>query len=366
MSKAVIVSPKFDINKDCSVFNNELNQSLDFGDAKWKVTFGEILYHPSGWFNVRVNHNTFDIEINNYLEPATILYKIHFTSWEYANNIGLPPIHRIQHTSVLKAETHLGYFYSPGNKDQYELKNPKPKLRIYRFREMTREHILADDESDPNHERCGWIYFYMYDVYESEYNSNPLTQPYYFKKIDYTLQRTITDGILHKDWVMANVDGNVRRGPEYAKNIRLYIPPKYYDEHLFVSEFNALIIKGLTWIFSYSKPPGYYVYPISFYHDVIITPLVEMNMKMINNKMYTAIQIEHDYHKACNLRIKFHSSLAYQLGFSENLWHAESWISWVADKAPMRVYDHFNIRTVLTYKTKTSDFVCDITCNTLR
>ena len=32
----------------------------------------------------------------------------------------------------------------------------------------------------------------------------------------------------------------------------------------------------------------------------------------------------------------------------------------------MRVHDRHNIRTVLTYKTKTSDFVCDITRNTLR
>ena len=40
MSKAVIISPKFDNKKDYSEFNNELNQPLDFGDAKWKVTFG--------------------------------------------------------------------------------------------------------------------------------------------------------------------------------------------------------------------------------------------------------------------------------------------------------------------------------------
>src|SRR5277367_4590007 len=366
MSKAVIVSPKFDINKDCSVFNNELNQSLDFGDAKWKVTFGEMLYHPSGWFNVRVNHNTFDIEINNYLEPPIILYKIHFISWEYANNRGLPSIHRIEHTSTLKAETHLGYFYSPGSKDQYELNNPKPILRLYRFREMAREHVLADDEPDPNHERCKWKYFYVYDVYESEYNSNPLTQPYYFRKIDYTLQRTIIDGILHTHWIMANVDGNVRRGSEYRKSVRLYMPPKYYDEHLFALEFNELIIKGLSWIFTYPKPPGSHVYPINFHVDAILTPLVEMNTKMINNKMYTTIQIEDDYHKACNLRIKFHSSLAFQPGFAENLWQDESWISWAIDKTPMRVHDRHNIRTVLTYKTKTSDFVCDITRNTLR
>ena len=87
---------------------------------------------------------------------------------------------------------------------------------------------------------------------------------------------------------------------------------------------------------------------------------------MISNKMYTTIQIEDDYHKACNLRIKFHSSLAYQLGFAENLWQDESWISWATDKTPMRVLDRLNIRTVLTYKTKTSEFVCDITRNTLR
>ena len=134
---------------------------------------------------------------------------------------------------------------------------------------MVKEHILADDEPDPNHERCANFYFYMYDVYESEYNSNPLTQPYYFKKIDYALQRTITDGILHKSWVMASVDGNVRRGPEYRKSVRLYMPPKYYDEHLFVLEFNELIIKGLTWIFTYPKPPGYHVYPINFHVDAI-------------------------------------------------------------------------------------------------
>src|SRR5277367_5502670 len=153
MSKAVIVSPKFDNNKDCSEFNNELNQSLDFGDAKWKVSFGEMLYYPSGWLNVRANHNTFDIEISNYLDPAIILYKIQFTSWEYANSRGLQHVYKLQHKSVTKTGNHLGYFYCPGTKTLYELKNPKPILLLYRFREMVTEHILADDEPDPNHER---------------------------------------------------------------------------------------------------------------------------------------------------------------------------------------------------------------------
>ena len=128
-----------------------MNQPLDFGDAKWKVSFGEMLYHPSGWFNVRTNHNTFNIEISNYLAPAIIQYKIQFTSWEFANNRTLQHVYKLEHTSAIKAENHLGYFYSPGNKTQYELKNPKPILCLYRFREMVTEHILADDEPDPNH-----------------------------------------------------------------------------------------------------------------------------------------------------------------------------------------------------------------------
>ena len=114
------------------------------------------------------------------------------------------------------------------------MKDAKPILRLYRFRELFTEHILADDKPDPDHTRCSTNKFYIYDIYDSEYNLNPLTQPYYFKKIDYTLQKN-EGGVSFANWVMANVDGNVRMGPEYKKNIRLYMPPKYYNEHLFAN-----------------------------------------------------------------------------------------------------------------------------------
>ena len=151
-------------------------------------------------------------------------------------------------------------------------------------------------------------------MYDSEFNDLPDVKQYYFKNVDYETwdAKKIDVFNVYPYKVNVLVDGNQRRSKFFKRNARQTIPPGYYDEERFVSVFNRELEKGIKTIYHW-KPPGFFQYPMNYDGEDEYKP-VELVLKYVNNQSQCVIQVEDDYQKASNLRIKLHNSLAYQLG----------------------------------------------------
>src|SRR5277367_3577019 len=101
MSKSIILSPQFGSSMQNDEFITKLNQPIDFADKKGMVSLAEIMYHPKGWYNIRKEHNTFDMEVFAYLDFQGVPYNLRFTSWEYLDKSdGKKEVARLRKTTI--------------------------------------------------------------------------------------------------------------------------------------------------------------------------------------------------------------------------------------------------------------------------
>src|SRR5277367_1713644 len=344
MSKCIILSPQFGSSMQNGEFITKLNQPIDFTDKKGMVSLAEIMYHPKGWYNIRTGHNTFDLEVSAYLDFDKAAYDLWFTSWEYLDKSdGKKEVVKSRVSTIAE-----GYIVkdAPGISTKYVKNNPKAILRLYRF---NRSRQATYDYH--------WLY---YDVYDSEFNDFPNTQQYYFTNVDYKTWTYKGNINMYPHKINAFVGGNHRRSKQFKRNTRQTIPPGYYDEQQFAAVFNKELEKGIKIIYHW-KPPGFFQYPINYDGEDEYKP-IELVIKYVNNQFQCVIQVEDDYQKASNIRIKLHNSLAYQLGYIEYQFQEFPWISWAAGN--VRKFDIY--RKKLNCVICESKYRCDLSKNTLR